>query len=208
MERARSKTHERRGTIFSETKTIGNVTTVILPACLTHKSGHNSRRASKNCAMRLRAIPSYDRQPTLTIGSKKHRLRSPKLPPPTIIWKSSDRKRQSIGRPARLWAIFSNTRAFLLVAWTTAPTEWRTDSRISRQRTRFIGTGTLFERAHLRRLRSPAPDRFVDRFHFPIWCRRSARKKGARWKIAARSRSRARLWNQAERCCRAQRSLR
>src|SRR5438552_17582289 len=79
--RDRSKTQEKCGTIFSATKTTENAITVILPACLIRKSGRRFRRANKNCATQSRAIPSYDRPPTLTIGSKKRRLRSPKNAP-------------------------------------------------------------------------------------------------------------------------------
>ena len=39
MVRGRLRTQERRATIFSATKTTGNVMTVILPACLIRKSG-------------------------------------------------------------------------------------------------------------------------------------------------------------------------
>src|SRR5205807_8012035 len=99
--RDRSKTQEKHATIFSATKITGNVTTVILPGCLIRKSGHNSRRANKNCVTRLRAIRNCGRPPARTIGSKMLRPKSPKTRHCTIILNRNGQYPLVIAAPER-----------------------------------------------------------------------------------------------------------
>ena len=119
--RDRSKTQEKRATIFSATKITGNVTTVILPGCLIRKSGHNSRRANKNCVTRLRAIRNCGRPPARTIGSKTRRPKSPGTRRCTTILNRNGQYRLVIASPERSSEICLNTRGCCFVPWRNEP---------------------------------------------------------------------------------------